>query len=451
MKGKENLNFLEKKHIWHPCSQMMDYEEYPAKRIVKGEGVWLETEDGNKILDAISSWWVNLFGHCNNYIAEKISAQTREIEHLIFANYTHNPAINLAKKLSGLFNDKLPRVFYADNGSSAIEAALKMSYHYWVNMGKKDKNIFCYLGGGYHGETLGALSMGSLGIYKEIYSPLLIKSIELPGPDCYRCPYNLSKTNCNAECFERCVKELNQNKDRISGVIIEPILQAANGMNIYSPNFLKKLREYTEKNQIHLICDEIAAGFGRTGKMMASHHSDIVPDFVTVSKGLTGGFLALSAVLTSEDVYLAFYAPYNEQKAFLHSHSYTGNPIACAAGCAVFDIFEGDDILRTINEKGKQIYNKVLDLQDNNNVGDIRTIGMVCAIELVKDKKNKTSFDWKERIGYKIYREAERKGVLLRNLGDIIYFMPPYIINDKEIDFMTGVAKRSIDEILKKL
>ena len=445
---KDNLFELEKRHIWHPCSQMSDYDEYPAIHIIKGSGVWLETIDGRKILDAISSWWVNLFGHCNSYIAEKISEQTKILEHVIFANYTHTPAILLAKRLSSLFEGRLPRVFYADNGSSAIEVAIKMSYHYWYNNNKKEKNLFGYVTGAYHGETLGALSVGDLDLYKKTYSSLLIKAIQLPGPDCFRCSYNLNRDTCNAECFEKTKDLLNKNKKKLSGVIIEPIVQAANGMSIYSPIFLKKLREWTKINDVHLICDEIASGFGRTGKMMASHHANIVPDFVTVSKGLTGGFLPLSAVLTTEEIYKAFYASYVERKAFLHSHSYTGNPLACTAGCAVFDIFEKENILEMVNKKGKIIYDKVLDLLEYKYVGEIRKIGMIVAIELVKDREKKIPFDWKERIGYKIYREAEKNGVLLRNLGDVIYFMPPYVINEDEIEFMTSVAKNAICKIL---
>jgi len=450
MKEKDIFD-LEKRHIWHPCSQMSDYEEYPATHIVKGNGVWLHMSDGRKILDAISSWWVNLFGHCNKFISKKIKRQLDNLEHVIFANYTHTPAIILGKRLSSLFDDKLPKVFYADNGSSAIEVAIKMSYHYWYNNDKKEKNLFGYITGAYHGETIGALSVGDLTLYKKSYSPLLIKTLPLPGPDCFRCSYGKTRDNCNAECFEKTKENMDKNKDNLSAIIIEPIVQCANGMSIYPPIFLKKIRDYTEKNDIHLICDEIASGFGRTGKMMASHHANIIPDFVTVSKGLTGGFLPLSAVLTKEKIYSAFYGTYVEQKAFLHSHSYTGNPLACSAACAVFEIFEKNNILEMINKKGKIIYEKVLDLLDYKYVGEIRTKGMITAIELVKDKKNKISFDWKERIGYKIYREAERNGVLLRNLGDVIYFMPPYIINEKEINFMIKVAKDAIFKILNSI
>lgn len=450
MKIEERLQ-LDKKHIWHPCSQMMEYEDYPPIHIERGEGVWLYKDDGTKILDAMSSWWVNIFGHGNKYIAKKISDQALKLEHVIFANYTHTPAIRLTSRMSKLFNDKLPKVFFADNGASAIEIALKMSYHYWYNVGEKNKQNFIYISGAYHGETVGALSVGSLGIFKKIYEPMCMKTTEVSGPDCYRCPYNLDRISCDAECFEKTKDEIIKNSHNTAAVIIEPVLQCAAGMNMYSPKFLKKLRDLTKDLNIHLICDEIATGFGRTGKMFAHFWTDITPDFVCVSKGLTGGFLPLSLVLTNDTVYDAFYAPYSENKAFLHSHSYTGNPLACEAANATLDLFEETDILETNEKTGNYIRERVIELEEHKNVGDVRTLGMVTAIELVEDKVTKKSFDSSRRIGHSIYRLAEKRGVLLRNIGDIIYFMPPYIINSDEIDFMTGVAKEAVIEILKNI
>ncbi len=445
----EEILRLDKKHIWHPCSQMTEYEKYPAIYIERGEGVWLYKKDGSRILDAVSSWWVNIFGHANPYIAKKISQQAAKLEHVIFANYTHAPALRLSERLSKLFNDKLPKVFFADNGASSIEIALKMSYHYWANKGANKRKSFIYISGAYHGETVGALSVGSLSLFKKIYEPLLMKTYEAPGPDCFRCPYNLQRESCAGECFEKTEAEIRKLSDETAAVIIEPMIQCASGMNIYSLEFLKKIRKLTNELGIHLICDEIATGFGRTGKMFAHFYADIVPDIVCVSKGLTGGFLPLSLVLTSDDIYDAFCAPYYEpEKAFLHSHSYTGNPLACEAANATLDLFEETNILNKNQVTGKYIKEKVMDLNEHKNIGEVRNLGMITAIEIVKDKKTKTPFDGKERIGAAIYRLAESKGVLLRNIGDIIYFMPPYIINDEEIDFMTEKAKEAILEIL---
>ena len=290
--------------------------------------------------------------------------------------------------------------------------------------------------------------MGSLDIYKKTYKPLLLKTIKIDGPDCFRCPYGLCRKTCSAECFEKTEKILERQHKKLAAFIIEPICQAANGMAIYSPVYLKKLSRLCKKLEIHLICDEIAVGFGRTGRMMASHHAGIVPDFVTVSKGLTGGFLPMSAVLTKDDIYDAFYAPYVEQKAFMHSHSYTGNPLAATAGCAVFELFRKLDPLKSNAEKGKYILDRLDSIREHKNVGEIRSIGMITAMELVKDKKTRKAFDWKQRVGYQVYRRAEKDGVLLRPLGDVIYFMPPYIISKREINFMTDTAIRSIHAVL---
>ncbi|MEK6793630.1 MAG: adenosylmethionine--8-amino-7-oxononanoate transaminase [Spirochaetota bacterium] len=443
----ERYQALDVRHMWHPCSHMHDYEAYPAVAVRRARGVWLYTEDGRRILDAVSSWWVNLFGHGNRRIARAIAKQSKKLEHVIFANYTHEPASRLAAELSGLFDHQLPRVFFADNGSSAVEIALKMSYHFRVNTGAPERDGFGFISGAYHGETVGALSVGALGLYKRIYQPMLMNTAALPGPDCYRCPYGLSRETCNAECFSGTERSIRENA-HLSAVIIEPMLQAADGMKMYPARYLIKLRALTRTLGIHLICDEIASGFGRTGAMMASHHASIVPDIVTVSKGLTGGFLPLSAVLVSEAMYQAFYAPYSENKAFLHSHSYTGNPIACAAANAVFALFRERDVLSDIAEKGAYIRERAMAIAGHPSVGEIRSLGMVTAIELVADKASKQPLDSALRTGYRIYREAEHNGVLLRNLGDILYFMPPYVISRREIDRMVDTALRAIRSIL---
>jgi adenosylmethionine-8-amino-7-oxononanoate aminotransferase len=439
---------LDKEHIWHPCSQMKDYESYPARVITRGKGVWLYQENGHRLLDAISSWWTNIFGHSNRYIARAVAKQARTLPHVIMANYTHPQASRLAGRLAGLFDGALSRVFFTDNGSSSVEVALKMSYHYWYNTGRPEKRGFAYLKGSYHGETLGSLSVGSLDAYKKVYQPLLPETVEIDGPACYRCLYGKERETCGAECFAATEKVLTKNKKTLASVIVEPIVQGAAGMRIYSPRYLAKLRDLCTNLGIHLVCDEIAVGFGRTGRMMASSHAGVVPDFVTVSKAITSGTLPLAAVLTSEKIYKAFYADYTDLKAFIHSHTYSGNPIACAAANAVFDIFESKDIIGRNEHTGRLIRNSVNSLADHPNVGEIRSIGMITAIELVQDKKSKEPFDWKKRIGHSIYRTAEKRGVLLRSLGDVIYFIPPYIIKPKEIEFMTRTAIEAIHSVL---
>jgi len=445
----DELLKIDSQHIWHPCSQMQDYEEYPVTHIERAEGVWLYKRDGTRIMDAVSSWWISIFGHCNAYIKNRIKEQLDKLEHVIFANYTHTPVIELTQHLVKLFKGRLPKVFFTDNGSSAVEAALKMSYHYWYNKGQPGKTKFVYLKGAYHGETLGALSVGSLDMFKKIYAPLLMQNvIEVPGPDCYRCPYQLTRESCQAECFPAMQQTLEKEHAAIAAVIVEPIIQCVAGMNIYSPVYLEKLRNLCTNTQVHLICDEIASGFGRTGAMMASDLANIVPDLAILSKTITGGFLPMAVIMASNEIYNAFYAPYEARKAFMHSHTYAGNPLACAAACAVFELFNEPEIFSRINVTGTIIREQLLPLLDLPNVGDIRSIGIINAIELVQDKKTKIPLDWKKRTGYQIYRQAEQQGLLLRNLGDVLYFMPPYTINTHEIEYMIKRAHTAIKSVL---
>ncbi|MEG0472549.1 MAG: adenosylmethionine--8-amino-7-oxononanoate transaminase, partial [Solibacillus sp.] len=327
-------------HVWHPCSQMKDYEQFPPIVIERGEGVWLYDEYGNKYLDAVSSWWVNLFGHANPRISQSLSEQAFQLEHTIFANFTHKPAIRLAEKLVALTPEGLNKVFFADNGSSSIEVALKMSFQFHMQSGKTKKKRFLALTDAYHGETLGALSVGGVDLYNDVYQPLLLDTVRAQGPDCFRCPFNNQPASCQAQCIRFVEEELNLYHEEITAIIIEPLIQAAAGMKMYPPIYLERLRALCTKYGVHLIADEIAVGFGRTGTMFACEQANISPDFMCLSKGLTGGYLPLSVVLTTDAIYDAFYDDYNKMKAFLHSHSYTGNTLACRVALEVLTIFE---------------------------------------------------------------------------------------------------------------
>ncbi|OYZ24877.1 MAG: adenosylmethionine--8-amino-7-oxononanoate aminotransferase BioA [Sulfurovum sp. 16-42-52] len=380
--------------IWHPCTQMKDHETLPLIPVKSGKGVYLYDFDGNSYIDAVSSWWVNLFGHANEIINAKIKAQLETLEHVLLAGFTHEPAIELAHKLVEITPSELVKVFYVDNGSSAVEAALKMSYHYHLNQGKC-KPIFLSLTNSYHGETIGALSVGDVKLYKETYEPLLIANMQVPVP-----------------------------KDQS----IEAAQTAA--------------RALTLQYDVHLIADEIMTGFGRTGKMFACEYAGISPDFMTLSKGITGGYLPLSVVMTTLEVYNAFYCDYNEYKAFLHSHSYTGNPLACAAALATLEIFENNDVLGENAKKSHYIKAKLSPFSALPNVKEIRQQGMVAAVEL-------QGYETSERIGLKVYEYALSQGVLLRPLGAVIYFMPPYIITYEEIDKMIEVAYAGIKSVSK--
>ena len=418
--------------IWHPCTQMKDHETLPLIPIKSGKGVYLYDFEGNAYIDAVSSWWVNLFGHANSYINEKIKAQLDTLEHVLLAGFTHEPAVELAHKLVNITPAELKKVFYVDNGSSAVEAALKMSYHYHLNKGKQ-KSTFLSLTNSYHGETIGALSVGDVALYKETYAPLLIKNMQVPVPK----DQTVQAAKVALESLEALLKK---NADDIAAFIVEPLIQGAGGMHMYHPDYLQGARALTQKYDVHLIADEIMTGFGRTGKMFACEHANISPDFMTLSKGLTGGYLALSVVMTSNEVYNAFYCDYNEHKAFLHSHSYTGNPLACVAALATMDIFESSDVLAENEKKRQYIAKNVEKFKTLSNVKEVRQQGMVTAIEL-------QGYDVKERIGLRIYEYALAQGVLLRPLGHVIYFMPPYIISYDEIDTMIDVAYKGIQQI----
>ncbi|MTI67884.1 MAG: adenosylmethionine--8-amino-7-oxononanoate transaminase [Firmicutes bacterium] len=444
------MNELQRKdleHIWHPCSQMKDYEDLAPIVIKKGYGVFLEDINGSTYLDGISSWWVNLFGHSNKRINKALYNQSENLEHVIFANFSSEPAIKLAEKIANITPSGLNKVFFSDNGSSANEIALKISYQYHKQSKKTKKKKYVSLKGAYHGGTIGALSVGGFDLYKDTFKPILLDSFNVDGPDCYRCKYDKSRDTCNAECFESMEKTVSKNHEEITAIILEPMLQGAAGMRIYSPNYLKKVRNLCDKYDINLIADEVAVGFGRTGKMFACEHANISPDIMTLGKGITAGYLPIALTVVTDKIYSAFYDDYTKLKGFLHSHSYSGNPLGCRVALESLNIFKDEDIINKINNKAKLLRKKVLNsLSDIPNVGEYRQIGMIGAIELVEDKENKKGFDWKKRVGYEIYKIALKKGVLLRPLGNVIYFMPPYIINEKEMDFMVTKAKESIKE-----
>lgn len=446
-------NFQEKdlKYIWHPCSQMKDYEKFPPIVVESGKGVFLKDMEGKEYLDAVSSWWVNLFGHANQRINDALYKQANTLEHVIFANFSHKPAINLCEKIVSLTPNRLEKVFFGDNGSSAIEIALKLSFQYHQQIGKTKKTKFVNITDAYHGETIGALSIGDMDLYSKIYKPILLDTITVKGPDCFRCEFNKHRDTCNGECFvhmEECIDKIHE---EVTAIVVEPMVQCAAGMKIYSPKYLVKLRELCDKYDINLIADEIAVGFGRTGKMFACEHANISPDIMCLSKGLTAGYMPLSLVLMSNKIYDAFYDEYSTMKAFLHSHSYSGNPLGCAVANETLNIFEDEDIINKNKLKSEYLRNKVESvLKDIPYVGEYRQIGMIGAIELVKNKETKEAFESEKRVGYNIYKIALEKGVLLRALGNIIYFMPPYVISEDEIDFMVNTARDSINEYFNK-
>ncbi len=410
-----------------------------------GSGVWLEDYEGNRYLDAISSWWTNLFGHANERISGAVAAQAHRLEHVMLAGFSHEPAIALAERLVALAPRGLTRCFYADSGSAAVEVALKMSFHYWRNRGLEGKRRFLTLSNSYHGETLGALSVGDVPLYREIYQPLLLPVITVPSPDCYLRAAGESWEEHSRRSFAAMEAALERHAVELAAVIVEPLVQCAGGMRMYDPVYLRLLRAACDKYGVHLIADEIAVGFGRTGTLFACEQADIAPDFLCLSKGLTGGYLPLSAVLTTELMYTAFYDEYVSLRAFLHSHSYTGNPLACAAALATLDIFATEPVLERNRALAAYMAARAAPLAEHPCVAEVRQCGMILAIETVRDRLTREPFPWQERRGMRAYRHALTRGVLLRPLGGVIYCMPPYVITPAEVDLMLDVAAECVE------
>ncbi len=444
---KSELLRLDRRHVWHPCTQEKDHELLPPIPVARGEGVYLIDTDGRRYIDGVSSWWVNLFGHGHPRLTRALTEQAARISHHIFAGFTHEPAVELASRLATLAPRGLERVFYTDNGSSAVEAALKMSFQYWQQTGEPQKTRFVSLSEAYHGETVGALSVGGIDFYRQVYRPILFDGFQVEGPDCFRCPYGESRESCDVPCFAPMEELVNREHGRIAGVILEPLIQGAAGMRIYPPAYLTRLRELCDRYRIHYIADEIAVGFGRTGKMFANEHAGVAPDLLCLSKGITGGTLPFAAVLATDGIYEAFYDDYATLKAFLHSHSYSGNPLGCAVAVEVLNIFEQEKILEALPPKMALLEAWRERFEALPRVGEFRRCGMVAAVEMVQEKSSRTPYPWQERRGYQVYQRALAKGALLRPLGNVIYFMPPLTITGAELEELLAIALEAIAEV----
>ena len=437
------------RHIWHPCAQMKDYEQLPPMVIDHAKGAWLYDVHGKGYLDIVSSWWANLLGHTNEKINARIAAQLDRLEHVIFANFSHRPAIELAERLATLVPEGLTKFHFNDNGSSAVEAALKMAFQYCQQTGRTGKTRFMCLSEGYHGETIGALSVGSMDLFAEMYQPMMMDNIHIEAPDCYRCPYGETRDTCPCACFEHAERAFAAHGHETAAMIVEPLLQGSAGMRIYPVEYLRKLRALCDAHDVLLIADEIATGFGRTGRLFACERAGITPDLMCLSKGLTGGYMPMSITVVKEKIYDAFYADWSEGKAFMHSHTYAGNPLGCSAALAVLDILDEENILERAAETASWLSARMAEtFGAHPNVGEIRHIGLINAVELVEDRAAKRPFDGGRRLGYAIYRRALRHGLLLRPLGDVLYFNPPLNIGRDDLDTAIARMKQSMDEVL---
>lgn len=442
MAKRSQLQEKDLQYIFHPCAQMKDFEETPPLIITKGEGLYLFDETGKKYMDCISSWWVNLFGHANSRINEVIYKQINTLEHVIFANFGHEPAIELCEHLTEVLPEGINKFLFADNGSSCIEMALKLSFQYHLQTGNPQKTKFISLENAYHGETIGALGVGDVDIFTKTYRPLIQegRKVRVPYLDFTMTEEEYSKYE--EECISELENLIKNNHQEIACMIVEPMVQGAAGMKMYSSHYLQKVRELTKNYNIHLIDDEIAMGFGRTGKMFACEHAGITPDIMCLAKGLSSGYYPIAVVCITSDIFNAFYADYKEGKSFLHSHTYSGNPLGCRIAVEILKIFKEENIMDIVEKKGKFLQEKMREyFHGKNYIKNYRHLGMIGAIELKE-------IEGVERVGRRIAAIALEKGVLIRPIGNIVYFMPPYIITEEEINTMLQVCQESIEEFL---
>jgi adenosylmethionine-8-amino-7-oxononanoate aminotransferase len=402
--------------------------------IVSGRGVYLYTQDGRKILDGISSWWVNIHGHSHPRLCDAIDGQSRELEHVLFAGCTHRPAVELAEALVSVLPPGLTRIFYSDNGSTAVEVALKMAYQYWQNLGAQHRTTFITLHYAYHGDTVGAMSASEDSAFTLRFKPLLFEVQRVASPYCYRCPVGCQRETCRIDCLGDLERALIESGDSVAAVIVEPMLQGAGGRIVWPQEFLQGVRELCDRYDTLMIADEVLTGFGRTGRMFACEHASISPDIICLSKALTAGFLPLGVTATTEDIYETFLSE-DRSKTFFHGHSYTANPLACAVALESLKLFREEPVLGRVQSLEQQLRRRLEPLRELPHVGDVRVIGGVGAVELVRDKQSRVAGGYLDKAGPLLTAEFLRRGLLLRPLGNVVYFMPPYVISEAETDW----------------
>lgn len=447
----KKLENLDKQYIWHPFTQMKDWVKEDSLIITEGRDCFVKDAYGKWYLDGVSSIWVSIHGHRKKEIDDAIKEQLDKIAHSTLLGLSNIPSIKLAEKLINLtdksFADLQPglsKVFYSDNGSTAVEVALKMAFQYWMHKGVKGKRSFLSLKNAYHGDTIGAMSVGGIDMFHEVFKPLLFKTYTAPSPYCYRCEFVKAPLECSFACLKELKNILEKYSGEIAALIIEPIVQAAGGMIVWPEGYLKGIRELCNKYNVLLIADEVATGFGRTGKMFACEHEGIVPDIMCLSKGITNGYMPLAVTLSTDEIYNAFLGEFKDLKTFFHGHSYTGNPLACAAAIASIEMFDKEKTLENMQPKIALLENKLKEISELPNVGNVRNKGLIAGIELVKNKPSKEPYPWEEKIGWKVAYEAREEGVLIRPLGNVIVIMPPLSISIENLNRLMDAIKRAI-------
>ena len=449
------LSAIEKKDkefVWHPFTQMLDWEKEDNIVIEKGDGIYLYDIHGNKYIDGVSSLWVNIHGHNNKELNEAIKEQIDKISHSTLLGLANVPSSVLAEKLIEIAPASLKKVFYSDSGSTSVEIAIKVAFQYFRQKGSKYKNKkkFIAATSAYHGDTIGSVSIGGMELFHSIYKPLLFDTLRITYPYCYRCPFNLKYPNCELYCAKEAEKIITYYADQAAAVVIEPMIQGAAGMITMPAGYMKKIEKVCRDNEVLLIIDEVATGFGRTGKMFACEHEDINPDAMCIAKGITGGYLPMAATLFSQEIYEGFLANFEDNKTFFHGHTYTGNQLAAAAAVKSLELFKKNNIINAIAPKIEHFSKLLKKFDALNNVGEVRTIGLMAGIELVADKNTKEPYPQKDKIGHKVILKAREKGVIIRPLGDIIVILPPLVIEKNEIDELLSVVYDSIKAVTQQ-
>jgi adenosylmethionine-8-amino-7-oxononanoate transaminase len=433
--------------IWHPFTQMQDWQTDPVVIIERGQGNYLIDTDGRRYLDGVSSLWANVHGHRVKFIDRAIKTQLERIAHSSFLGLSHVPAIELSRRLLKWAPKNLKRIFYSDSGSAAVEVALKMAYQYWRLKGKKKRKTFLNLKNAYHGDTLGAASVGGINLFHEIFYPLLFKTYQADAPYFYRDRFQGSESEYAGYCADKVEKVLKRHHEKLCALVVEPVMQGAAGMLMQPAGYMKHLRRLTKKYDVLLIADEVATGFGRTGKMFACEHDGVEPDFMCLAKGLTGGYLPLSATLVSQEIYDAFLGDYGEFKTFFHGHTYSANPLACAAAIASLDIFEKEKVIAALQGKIKFLTQELWKIRRLPHVGDVRQAGFMVGIELVKDLKTKMPYALEEKRGIRVCQLARDHGIMIRPLGNVAVLMPPLSIKKEEIVALCHTVRKCIEQI----
>ncbi len=443
------LRDYDRQYVWHPFTQMQDWVQEENPVIVRGEGSWLIDSDGNRYLDGVGSIWTNVHGHCHPYINGAIKRQVDRLEHSTQLGLINDQAALLAKRLVEIAPAGLAKVFYSDNGSTAVEIGIKMAFQYWQHQGRPEKSKFISFKNAYHGDTIGAVSVGGIDLFHEVFRPLLFSTIQAPSPYCYRCELCAERdvSQCQRQCLAELERLLAVHAHELAGLVIEPLVQGAGGMIVQPAGFLRRVRELCDQFDVLLIADEVAVGFGRTGTMFACQQEGVTPDIMALSKGITAGYLPLAATLTTQQVYDAFLGEYRELKTFFHGHTFTGNPIACATALASLDLFEQDQLLAQLPAKIAYLQERLQAMAALPHVGDLRQCGMIGGIELVRDKETRAAYPWEERVGMRVCLEARKQGLFLRPLGNVMVIFPPLSISLAELKMLMDGIEAAIAAI----